>query len=226
MKKLLFFAILLLVAGEVSAQRRYARRPPPPRHQQRNNYYDDNRVTVSIIGGANITNLVSSYSRDFNYNSIAGVHAGLSVDIPIDDQLFITPEIMFSQKGYSAVTPDGEFRQRNNFIDVPVFLKFKLSRSFSLMAGPQVSFLTSSRNSFNNGFVTIVDGYNYRDNYNYTGNDVLLGGVLGINIGLSRNVELRARYSLDQFINDDDPYAYIPRYRNQVFQVGLGIKLR
>ncbi|RVU01801.1 PorT family protein [Mucilaginibacter limnophilus] len=225
MKKILFFAICLLVAGDVSAQyrRRVIRRPPPPpayyrAQKQHNSFYE---VKAGFKAGLNIANTVDAYDGDYSTSSLAGANIGFTLDVPIIYPLSFAPEILWSQKGFSANTVDGDFRQRNNFIDVPLLAKVKLAPNFNLVAGPQLSFLVSSKNVYRDGFTTVTE-----DRYDYAGNKTLLGGVIGLSVDIGRNVDLHARYTIDIQDSHADIDSYIPDYRNQVWQIGLGFKFR
>lgn len=227
MKKLLFLAIgLLTIAGTVKAQngpRRYPRRvvrrlPPEQRHQRADNFY---QPKVGIAGGLNISNTVDAYNADFNTSSVAGAHVGLTFEVPIVYPLSFAPEILFSQKGYKARTEYGTFRSRTNFIDIPLLAKFRVTRGFNIVAGPQLTFQTSTRNTYDDGFSTV-----YRDNYDNLVDKSYVSGVLGIGIDLNRNVELRARYAIDLQQNRGDFNSSLPDFRNQVFQIGLGFKFQ
>lgn len=228
MKKLLFLAIgLLTIAGtiEVQAQnrpRRYPRRVVrrlPPEQRRRQPVDDFYRPKVGIAGGLNISNTVDAYNADFSTSSVAGAHVGLTFELPIVYPLSFAPEILFSQKGYKAQTTYGTFRSRTNFIDVPLLAKFRVTRGFNIVAGPQLTFQTSTRNTYDNGFNTI-----YRDNYDNLQDKSYVSGVLGVGINLNRNVELRGRYAIDLSQNRGDFNSSLPDFRNQVFQIGLGFK--
>lgn len=223
MKKILFMAICLLVAGSVSAQRyqrRYPRRvvrqAPPRERRPVNNFY---RPTVGIAGGFNFSNTVDAYNADFATSTIVGAHVGLTFDIPIIYPLSFAPEVLFSQKGYKAETVYGTFKQRTNYIDVPLLAKFRVVPGFNFVVGPQLSFLTSTTNTFDNGFDRV-----YEDHYNDRGDKSYVSGVIGVGIELNRNVELRGRYAIDLGENHSNGFSDIPDYRNQVFQLGLGFK--
>ena len=229
MKKLLFFAICLLVAGAVNAQgyyygpgyygpRRVVRRPPPRRRAD--NFYT---VRVGITGGLNLSNTVNNYTG-YNTGTIAAFNAGLTLDIPLVYPVSFAPEVLFSQKGYSSntVADDGtvgNYTQRANFIDVPLLLKFHLGPIVNFALGPQISFPISTTYTFDDG----VDATD-REKYNTTADKTLVGGVVGIGFDLSRNVELRARYTYDFNGSDENAAIGDPQFRYQVFQVGLGIK--
>ena len=219
MKKILFLVtICLLVAGSVSAQqyyygpRRHVRRAP----ERRPNNDDFYRVKVGLTGGLNIANTVDAYNSNYSTGSIAAWNAGLYLDIPLVYPLSFEPEVLFSQKGYSAQTTDGNLTSRSNFIDVPLLAKFHLAPGFNFLIGPQLSFLTSTTNTYDNGFAVTE-----QDHYNYNNNTTFVDGVVGVSFDLNRAVELRARYTID-FNEDNGNGTYVPAYRNQVFQLGLG----
>jgi len=225
MKKLLFLAITLFIAGSVSAQY-YHPRPrwaPVHRHQQQKTYNNNFRPTFTLIGGMNIANTVNAYNENYQTDTKIGWHAGIGLDLPITFPLSLSPEILYSQKGYTAATPYGEFKQTTNYIDVPLLLKLHVIPGFNILFGPEASFLLGTHNVYSNGFdVTHEDTYhNSYDGYNKT----LIGAVGGVSFDLSRNVELRARYTIDITPNNENGTQYVPSYRNQVWQVGLGIKL-
>ena len=220
MKKLLFFAICLLVAGSVSAQnyyygpRRVVRRPPPRRED------GFNRIRVGIAGGLSVADAVSAYNSNYTTGSIAAFHVGLTLDVPLSYPVSFAPEVLFSQKGYTAQTNDGNFTQRSNFIDVPLLLKFRLNPFVNFVFGPQVSFPISTTNTYDNGFAETA-----QDHYSTTSDKTVVGGVVGFGFDFSQNVELRVRYTYDFSQTDDNAY-YVPGYRNETWQLGLGFKFQ
>ncbi|HAL80955.1 MAG TPA: PorT family protein [Mucilaginibacter sp.] len=217
-KNLYLLAICLLVAGSVSAQGNYSRHRRVRHPQQRSRNDDFYKVKVGITGGLNIANTVNAYNQNYSTGAIAGFNAGLTLDIPIVYPLSFAPEILYSQKGFAAVTADGNFTQHANYIDVPLLAKLRLSPTFSVLVGPQVSFPVSTTNTYDNGFVITNEQY-----YNTYGRGTVLDGVLGVSFDLSRDVELRARYTIDLQQNQQNA-SYGGDYRNQVWQIGLGFK--
>jgi len=218
MKKTLFFAICLLVAGSVCAQGYYygprrVRRPPP-----RSQYDDFYKPRIGITGGLDIANTVSAYNPNFSTGAITGFNAGLTFDLPIIYPLSFTPEVLYSQKGFAAVTSDGNFTQRSDYIDIPLLAKFHLGPAFNFLIGPQVSFPISTTNTYDNGFVVTNEHY-----YSTYGNGTVLDGVVGVSFDLGRDVELRGRYTVDLQRNQQNA-SYGGDYRNQVWQIGLGFK--
>lgn len=226
MKKLIFFTLCLFAAYTASAQRYYGppRRRPPyrgERHERRQRDDDFYRIKVGVTGGLNIANTIDANNANFSTDAIASFNAGLTLDIPIAYPISFAPEILYSGKGYAANTEYGRFTQRTNYIDVPLLLKVKLAPNFNFLVGPSINFLTSTNNKYETGFQT-----DYEHFYNNRGDQTDISGVIGLSVDLSRNVELRARYNIDLTSNNPDNDSYLPNYRNQVWQIGLGFKFQ
>jgi hypothetical protein len=219
MKKLFSLAICLFIAGSVCAQtyyyapRRVHRRPA----QSRNDDFYQPRW--GIEGGVNIANTVSSYNSNYGTSTILGYHAGLIFSIPVAYPMSFEPEALYSQQGYQATTTDGTLTQRNNYVDIPLLLKFRLVRGFNFLIGPQINIPVTSSTTFNSGFNTSSESY-----YTNNNNASYLAGAFGFSIDLNPNVDIHARYLLDMTSNTEDPNSPLPNYRNQVWQFGLGIK--
>jgi hypothetical protein len=221
MKKNLFLAICLLVAGSVSAQRRYY-------HSQRDNsgyrnHNNDDFYTpkIGLEIGANVSNQVSSSNSNYSTGSLGGLNAGLTFDLPIIYPLSFAPEVLYSQKGYEATTDNGIFTQRTHFIDIPLLAKFKVGPAFNFYIGPQLSYLLSTTNTYDDGFAVASEHY-YENN---NGHKSFLDGVLGVSFDINRSVDLHARYTLDLQQTDSQGSTYVPNYRNQVWQFGIGFRL-
>jgi hypothetical protein len=90
---------------------------------------------------------------------------------------------------------------------------------FNFLIGPQVSFLTSTTNTYDNGFIITS-----QDHYNYSGDKTFIDGVVGVSFDITPYFDLHARYTIDLNQARGDG-IYVPDYRNQVFQFGLGFKL-
>ncbi|MES2808495.1 MAG: porin family protein [Bacteroidota bacterium] len=219
MKKLFFLTIcLLIVAGSVSAQRRYGR---APRNNSNRTYSDFYGPKIGLKIGANVANQTNSGFDNYNTGSILGLNTGLTLDLPIIYPFSFAPEVLYSQKGYEATTRNGIYTQRTHFIDVPLLAKFKVGPTFNVLIGPQLSYLMSTTNTYDNGFLTSSEQY-YEDN---GGHKSYLGGVVGVSFDLNRSVDLHARYTVDLQKTDSRGNVYVPNYRNQVWQFGIGFKL-
>lgn len=203
MKKVVILAISVLFAGAVNAQ------------------------TFGVKGGVNFANIIKTGDGDFNTEFKTGFNAGLFAEIPIVSGFSFAPELMFSQKGYktsgtSILWGPNEYSVTTNFIELPILAKINASDKFSIVAGPQVSFLTSTTETFKQG------SESYKNTIREENDRLkksLLGGVVGVGLDVSEKVSLHGRYALDFQKNNENGTSETPRYKNQVFQVSLGFKL-
>jgi opacity protein-like surface antigen len=224
MKKLFFLAVVMVIAMSADAQRRVYRQPvkraPAPRYAQQNNY-NSWQPSVGFKIGANISNSISTRDYGYTTGSVLGLNLGLFADLPIIRPVSFAPEVLYSQKGYRVGTTYGNFTQRTHFIDVPLLAKFKVGPTFNILVGPQLSWLMSTTNTYDDGFAvterTTYDGDN-------NGHKTYLDGVVGVSFDLNRKVDLHGRYAFNLQKTDRYGNTYTPDYRNQVWQVGLGFK--
>ena len=203
MKRIIVLAIGVLFAGVVNGQ------------------------TFGVKGGVNFSNILKTGDQNFNTEFKTGFNAGMFAEIPIISSLSFAPELMFSQKGYkttgsSLLGGPNEYSVTTNFIELPILAKINASDKFSIVLGPQVSFLTSTTETFKQG----SDSYqNKIREENDRLKKSLFGGVVGVGFGLTEKLSLHGRYALDFQKNNENGTNETPIYKNQVYQVSLGIKL-
>src|ERR1700761_6831261 len=205
MKKFLLLAICLLITSFVSAQQYI--------FGQRSDYIfgSSTESKIGIEAGTNIANVMTSSSTiSFNTASVTGFNAGFIFEIPVSSAASLAPEILYSQKGYMATTSNGGFTQKNTFIDVPLLIKFKLSSIGGLSIGPQFSYLASTQNTYNPGFVAATERY-----YNNNNISVYWDWAIGLSFHVTRHLELRARYTIGLTQTPSNGDIYVPNYRSQ-----------
>ncbi|AOM76732.1 porin family protein [Pedobacter steynii] len=204
MKKIIILALGLFVAGAANAQ---------------------SPIRLGVKAGLNLPNIIKGDgNNDFKTKVNPGFNAGITLDINLIKGLAFTPELLYSTKGYKAETGFGEFTQTTHFIDIPILASINVGGTgLNLVVGPQVSFLTSTKNKFENGFGTVV----IQDEYNEDADKFkksLVGGVIGFRYDINDKFDLHGRYSLDFQKNNEDGTKQTPEYKNQVFSVGVGVK--
>jgi hypothetical protein len=205
MKKLFIVAFALLVAGKVSAQK---------------------GPSFGIKGGVSFSNIIKTDDSNFKTDYKTGYNAGVFVNIPIVDRLSFQPEAMFSQKGYkqndAGALGTGTLTQTTNWIEIPILAKIEAARGFNIYLGPQVSFLTKTTNKFEGTF-TNSEQTTYENDADKFKKSIL-GGAVGVGFDLTSKVSLNGRYALDFQKNNENGTTSTPQFKNQVWQVGLGIK--
>lgn len=206
MKKIFILAVALLgSAGIVSAQS------------------TDKPIKFGVKAGANLSNIIKDDGNNsFKTDYLVGYHAGITLDIKLLDNLAFTPEAVYSTKGYKSTSSIGEFTQTTHFIDIPILASIKLGGGLNLVAGPQVSFLMSTTNKFETGFGTVEQQSIEDDSDRFKKS--LAGGVIGFRYDFSNKLGINGRYALDFQKNNENGTSQTPEFKNQVFQLGLGVK--
>ena len=174
--------------------------------------------------GANLSNVISDKSSNYTTGAKLGANAALFLEIPLAPMVSLQPEIQFSQKGYkstgSFLGSAYEYKQTTNFVEVPLLLKIKPSKSFGIFAGPQFSYLVSTKTKFttnNASYENLVK----QDNDNLRKN--IFGGVVGIE-AVASNLVVGLRYNIDFQNNNGDGTSSTPKYKNQVIALSLGLR--
>jgi hypothetical protein len=205
MKKIIILAIGLFITGVANAQS------------------TDKAIRLGVKAGVNYSNIIKDDgNNDFKTDYLVGYHAGITLDIPLLPNLAFTPEALYSTKGYKSSSTFGDFTQTTHFIDIPILASIKLAEGLNVVAGPQVSFLLSTNNKFENGFGTAEQQIVEDDADRFKKS--LVGGVIGFRYDFSNKVGINGRYALDFQKNNENGSTQTPEYKNQVFQLGLGIK--
>lgn len=205
MKKILILAIGLFISGVANAQS------------------TDKAIRLGAKAGVNYSNIIKDDgNNNFSTDYLVGFHAGLTLDIKLLENLAFTPEALYSTKGYKLTSSFGEFTQTTHFIDVPILASVRLGGGLNLVAGPQVSFLLSTNNKFETGFGSAQQQIVEDDSDRFRKS--LVGGVIGFRYDFSDKVGINGRYALDFQKNNENGSTTTPEFKNQVFQLGLGLK--
>lgn len=186
----------------------------------------DGLVRLGVKAGANFSNIIKDNgNNNFKSDYIVGYNAGITLDIKLLENLAFTPELLYATKGYKLENSGifaGTFTQTTHFIEVPFLASIKLTEGLNLVAGPQVSFLLSTNNKFSNDFGTVEQEAVEDESDRFKKS--LVGGVIGARFDLNNRVGIFGRYALDFQKNNENGSSTTPEFKNQVFQVGLGIK--
>jgi hypothetical protein len=180
-----------------------------------------NKITFGLKAGANFSNVYDIKGEGFIADSKFGFAGGAFLAIPIGKYIGLQPEILFSQKGFKATGKilgviNYEFTETTSYIDVPLLFAFKPSGVFTLLVGPQFSYLLKQKDVLVN--TSITQEFN---NDNLRKNTFCFLG--GADINLSKLVlSLRAGWDIQD--NKGDGTSTNPRYRNVWYQATLGFR--
>lgn len=123
---------------------------------------------------------------------------GAFIDYGITENLSVVPEIQFSGEGSNKE----DFR--NDYLNLPVILKYTFLDKFTLGAGPQVGLKVNKKND---GFKNLV-----------------FSAVGNIEFAISDEFALEARYNYG-ISNVFDDKNLFPEAKNGVIQLGINYKL-
>jgi len=174
--------------------------------------------------GANYANVYDSQGEDFEADAKLGFAGGAFLTIPIGMYLGIQPEVLFSQKGFTA---SGSFlgggykvTRTTNYLDIPVFFMFKPSEFITLVAGPQFSYLIKQSDVFANATTSIEQEQEF-ENDDIRNNTLCFIGGVDINL---RNIVIGARAGWDLQSNRSDGASTTPRYKNSWLQATIAYR--
>lgn len=172
--------------------------------------------------GLNYANVYDAKGEEFRADGKFGAAGGFFASIPIGSLIGLQPEVLFSQKGFQATGvifgSSYEFTRTTNYLDVPLYFAFKPSEFITVLAGPQFSYLMSSKDVFVNGFTTIEQEEEFE-------NDNIRKNTASFSIGADINLKhivIGARAAWDLFDNKGDGTSSTPRYKNQWVQLTIG----
>lgn len=201
MKSILFFLLLCCFAGSLSAQ-----------------------VTTSARAGAGFSNLHLK-GENSNQGRITG-YGGIAVKIDLPNQLYFQPELLYSIRGYRF--PPSYFntggRMSFGYITVPLLAGYRLSKNFSIVAGPELGYLVHVRSHFDG------TGYNVSQNYRRKWN---VDADAGAACNITKELRLEARFSfgvtalLRGVLTDENgnEIGTVKDGFHRVLQVGLALAL-
>jgi hypothetical protein len=175
--------------------------------------------------GLNRSNIYDKQGEEFVADPKLGWVLGAFFSIPAGEYLGFQPELLYSQKGFTAngkiLGTNYSFTRTTGYIDIPLQLQLKPSESLSIIAGPQYSFLINKKDVFTSGSTSTqheqdIQNDNIRKN--------ILGIVGGLDVNINRAV-ISGRAGWDLQHNNGDGTSTLPRYKNAWLQLTLGFKL-
>jgi hypothetical protein len=209
--KQLLGAILSLTIGTISAQDKAADKR--------------DQLVFGIKAGMNVSNVWDEQGADFVADPKLGAAGGVFLAVPIGKYFGFQPEVLFSQKGFkgggSLLGFPYSFTRTTSYIDVPILVQFKPIEYFTLLAGPQFSYLLKEKNVY-------TFGSNSSEQEQAFSNEDVRNNILGFVVGADVTVKafvLSARAGWDFQNNNKNGVSTTPRYKNQFLQLTIGFRI-
>jgi hypothetical protein len=184
-----------------------------------------NNIKLGLKVGANYSNVFDSKDNQFHADSKFGLAVGGFLSIPFAQYFAFQPEILFSQKGFKAtgsiLGSPYEFTRTTNFIDVPLLFAIKPSNSFTVLVGPQYSYLLNQKDEFKTSATSTAQQQEFN-------NDNIRKNILSVLTGFDvtgKQIVFGARVGWDIQNNNGDGTSSTPRYKNVWYQATIGFLL-
>jgi hypothetical protein len=182
------------------------------------------QLTFGLKAGVNYSNVYDSEGEEFRASPKFGIAAGMFLAIPFGKYFGIQPEVLFSQKGFQATGKilgnSYNFTRTTDYLDVPLFFTLKPGEFFTVLAGPQYSYLMRQTDVFANATTSIEQEKEFV-NDNPLKNTLSLVGGIDINL---KHIVLGARAGWDVTNNNGDGTSSTPRYKNAWYQATVGYR--
>jgi hypothetical protein len=183
------------------------------------------KFTLGVKAGVNIANVWDTDGEEFKADNRVGFAGGIFVGIPLSDMLGLQPEALISQKGYESsgklLGQNYKITTTRTYIDFPLQLQIKPMEYFSILLGPQFSYLIEKKDTYSEGDYTIEQKEAF-DNDNLRKN--LLGFVGGLDLNY-KHLVLSGRAGWDFQKNNGDGSSSTPNSKNRWLQFTIGYKI-
>jgi len=152
--------------------------------------------------GATYSNIVGDDVSSIN-NNILGFELGVLMQHPINNQLSLQVELLFTQKGTSQSESGEYFNSSLNYMNVPILLSFALAPNISIYGGGYLSYLVSVSLSTSID-ISSSDIERAEDDAKKSTSDIDAGFALGAMFKLNENLLFDLRFERGFATLDDD----------------------
>ncbi len=171
----------------------------------------NNDISFGVVAGFDMTNL---NGKDDNGNKLKNklqpaYHIGVNVEIPIADEFYVQPNIIFARKGAKAAPLVGQnstTRTHISYIDVPINLVYKgvVGNSYIMLGGgPYIAFGVGGKVKVTGGSTTVERSIKFKSSISATEalsnpyvKRIDAGANLFFGYGLSENLSIQLNTQL------------------------------
>jgi hypothetical protein len=115
------------------------------------------QINYGLKGGLNIANIGGSDIED--NKAKLGFFLGGFVDIPVQSSFSVQPELMFSAQGCGFEQTGDDIKLNMNYLLIPVMGKYTFSSGLFAETGPQLGFLLSAKEKYDDGSDNVKDAF-------------------------------------------------------------------
>ena len=170
------------------------------------------QIQFGVKAGANLSN-ISGQDQSGN-SSLIGLNAGVFANVPISGSFSFAPEVLYSGEGAKNTQAGVEYTLRENYLNVPLLIKWKHESGFNVVTGPQVGFLLSANIKAQGQSEDVKSSFKSTD----FGWDFGVGYDLQ---GVPLGIELRYALGISNIANNSAGSGSNATAHNGVFSLGL-----
>lgn len=167
--------------------------------------------TWGVKGGLNLANVSNT-----DANIKPSIYLGAFGEYKFNDFIGLSPELVYSRQGAADSHDGNKYKDRLNYINIPVLAKLYLVDNLSLDLGPQFGFMLNanawSKIGGTKTKTDIGDAYKAFD----------LSFGIGVTYDLGK-ILLQARYNLG-LTDINDTNLTNDKFKNNVIQLGVGYR--
>ncbi len=174
--------------------------------------------------GTNCSNVFDPEGAAFKTTSLIRLVAGVFFVYPINAGVGLQPEILFSQKGFkvSGKILDAPYNltRTTNYLDVPILFAFKLTPNFTILIGPQYSYLINQQDVFDLNTTNVAQENEFAKNN-------IRKNMFGFSFGIDAHVNhllLGLRAQWDVLTNTEAETSTAPIYKNALLRATIGYR--
>jgi len=154
-----------------------------------------NAQTFGVKLGPNLSKYSYNYdsSLDKYQQMFFGFHIGGFAEFEVSEKLIFQPELVYYLQGNKhKIDNNLEFISKQSYLNLPIMAKYYVTEEFNIQAGPQISFLLTSKDNFKGSNLLLPDGSINDTVFNNTNNSVnTKEDYKNIDFGLNFGVEYK-----------------------------------
>jgi len=176
------------------------------------------QATGGIRGGLNIAGQkISAEGSSYSFDKKIGFQLGLYMVTPIAENVFLQPELVYSDMGAKEEADGGEdVKFKMGYISIPLFLRYNVTDNFNIHAGPQAGFLISAKASVDGDSEDIKSEFK----------DLDFGFSFGAGLDFDKfNCGLRYYAGIANISDLPEFEEFDAKWKNNAIQIFLGYRL-
>ena len=148
-------------------------------------YRETSFQRFGVVAGVNFSHMnfnkgVPRPTEHVTTNWKPGVYFGVTLQVPVTDNLSIQPQYLYSRLG--GKVEDSGIDYQLNYFSMPVFLRYQLTSRIAVMAGPQLDLLINAKKDSSAKSYNITHDTEERNFGLVLGVDIRIWTALGVNV--------------------------------------------